>query len=749
MPTFSDSHGPHDSHGLNKNGGRDFSSTERQELADIELRDFSDDIDLEGLGALLGNDNSQNFVKPEQEAATGTEQKKTGLRDSFRALFGAISNKIKVKKKDNLPPESEDVSGYDFTYKPYTDDDIARDNTEDSALTNSQPREPSPFEDSSPFDQASPFENSSPFDQASPLEDSSPFDQASPFEDSSPFDQASPFEDSSPFDQTPPFEEPSPIGINTGENYASQSDGAELKDDMSIGVPDNVREQTFGQKFADLEHDTVEEMQNATGKSQKESRTVSGFSALFANLSKIFKSAKKNQKAPLPSAVENTTDNFGDISDTVRPINTDDLSHQPDENQLGGYKFDDFSNQFSQSEEKNEEDQCEFTQPVEFPTEQSEIPENTVEVEADLGGQQISRDNLERRRTYDIVGAIRAMLARYGKRLPSFKPKVYTIPESTYEPIDDNIKSPSLIADIEEYIRKESDFGDLQIEYDDMRNYISSMSTDAKLTSEEIIPPKNIREVHAAESELFSLIDQISSRNEQQRRQIGVYAASEEDPYSYRGINNDRQNYIDIDASSFSIRPSISFESEQKIDPNRDDVERRYYDGLNQAQSGNGLSSDFVVNQFDDVGAFNDIGRQGEQNALNGGFSDSFDSDFNSLGGQGFSYSPEYGEYKRGDQDSSERIEISDAPYDEFDGDLDDDFDDDYGDQRGTRRGGSNREYRDSRERTRSVGNVRGASYDEFDNELADDFDSNFVSPRVSVRSTDRKPKKVTVRRRG
>ena len=737
MPTFSDSHGPHDSHGFNKNGGRDFSSTERQELADIELRDFSDDIDLEGLGALLGNDNSQNFVKPEQEAATGTEQKKTGLRDSFRALFGAISNRIKVKKKDNLPPESEDVSGYDFTYKPYTDDDIARDNTEDSELTNSQLREPSPFEDSSPFDQASPFE------------DSSPFDQVSPFEDSSPFDQVSPFEDSSPFDQTPPFEEPSPIGINTGENYASQSDGAELKDDMSIGVPDNVREQTFGQKFADLEHDTVEEMQNATGKSQKESRTVSGFSALFANLSKIFKSAKKNQKAPLPSSVENTTDNFGDISDTVRPINTDDLSHQPDENQLGGYKFDDFSNQFSQSEEKNEEDQCEFTQPVEFPTEQSAIPENTVEVEADLGGQQISKDNLERRRTYDIVGAIRAMLARYGKQLPSFKPKVYTIPESTYEPIDDNIKSPSLIADIEEYIRKESDFGDLQIEYDDMRNYISSMSTDAKLTSEEIIPPKNIREVHAAESELFSLIDQISSRNEQQRRQIGVYAASEEDPYNYRGINNDRQNYIDIDASSFSIRPSISFESEQKIDPNRDDVERRYYDGLNQAQSGNGLSSDFVVNQFDDVGAFNDIGRQGEQNALNGGFSDSFDSDFNSLGGQGFSDSPEYGEYKRGDQGSSERIEISDAPYDEFDGDLDDDFDDDYGDQRGTRRGGSNREYRDSRERTRSVGNVRGASYDEFDNELADDFDSNFVSPRVSVRSTDRKPKKVTVRRRG
>lgn len=194
-------------------------------------------------------------------------------------------------------------------------------------------------------------------------------------------------------------------------------------------------------------------------------------------------------------------------------------------------------------------------------------------------------------RPHDIMGAVKARIEQFRRRLPSFKPKEYSVPEPSYkENYDDSIRSPSLVADIEKIIRKQSDLGDVSREYEEMRQYIHSVDENAaRLPRYQITPPENIHEVYSAQNELFDMIYQIGAENEQQRSRIGVYERpQEEDPYNYRGINDERQNYTDVEADSFSMSPSMDFESENKVSFERMMWERQQH----QAQSVEDLSTD-------------------------------------------------------------------------------------------------------------------------------------------------------------
>ena len=180
------------------------------------------------------------------------------------------------------------------------------------------------------------------------------------------------------------------------------------------------------------------------------------------------------------------------------------------------------------------------------------------------------------------IGSVIAALGRswrqFRKRLPSFKPKVYTVPVPDYQPEEDGIQAPSLVSDIEKIIRKQNELGEVEREYEEMRTYIRSVDVDAAPRREDIPPPENMHEVREAEHELFDLIRQIDVQNEQQRSRIGFYdAPPEEDPYNYRGINDNRQTYDDIEDASFDMRPRLSFESEQRIDPQRQWNERQAF----------------------------------------------------------------------------------------------------------------------------------------------------------------------------
>ena len=179
------------------------------------------------------------------------------------------------------------------------------------------------------------------------------------------------------------------------------------------------------------------------------------------------------------------------------------------------------------------------------------------------------------------------------RRLPSFKPKVYTVPPSDYVPEDDTFRSPTLSKEIEAYIAREADMGDIQASYDAMRDFIKSVSTDTRLTSEELQSPPSLHQVAAAQDELFDLIDEISRRNEEQRGRIGVYeTAPEEDPYNYRGINDNRQNYDDIEAATFSLAPQMDFESQHSISSRPSNGEES--DGWN-ALGGQGLMTESPI----------------------------------------------------------------------------------------------------------------------------------------------------------
>lgn len=196
-------------------------------------------------------------------------------------------------------------------------------------------------------------------------------------------------------------------------------------------------------------------------------------------------------------------------------------------------------------------------------------------------------------RRHDVMGAVRARIAQFCKRLPSFKPKEYVIPDPTYEEQYDYIKSPSLAGDIEKIIEKQNDLGEISREYENMRQYINSVDENVRHSDKDFPAPENINYVYAAQNELFDMIYQIGLQNEQQRSKIGVYEKQEEeDPYNYRGINDDRQNYSDIESSSFSMSSGIDFESEEKISPDRFIAERQQNELIYGTQFEDDFSSD-------------------------------------------------------------------------------------------------------------------------------------------------------------
>lgn len=209
-------------------------------------------------------------------------------------------------------------------------------------------------------------------------------------------------------------------------------------------------------------------------------------------------------------------------------------------------------------------------------------------------------------RRHDVMGAVRARIAQFCKRLPSFKPREYVIPEPTYEEQDDYIKSPSLAGDIEKIIEKQNDLGEISREYENMRRYINSVDENVRHSDKEFPAPENINYVYAAQNELFDMIYQIGLQNEQQRSKIGVYEKKEEeDPYNYRGINDDRQNYSDIESSSFSMSAGIDFESEEKISPDRFIAEQQQNELIYGTQFEDDFSRDIQDVYEDDSAGIN------------------------------------------------------------------------------------------------------------------------------------------------
>ena len=185
-----------------------------------------------------------------------------------------------------------------------------------------------------------------------------------------------------------------------------------------------------------------------------------------------------------------------------------------------------------------------------------------------------------------VFAALADALRKFCRRLPSFRPKVYVPPEPDYHPEDDGIGTPSLASDITRLLEEQNKPGETEQEYDRMRQYISTVSTDTRIRPGDIRQPDNIEEVRAAEDELYSLIASISDTNEQQRRKIGVYEKPpEEDPYNYRGINDDRQYFTDMEAYSFNMNSRYGFESEEKVDPRRQQIETEYSRVYNRAVS--------------------------------------------------------------------------------------------------------------------------------------------------------------------
>ena len=220
-----------------------------------------------------------------------------------------------------------------------------------------------------------------------------------------------------------------------------------------------------------------------------------------------------------------------------------------------------------------------------------------------------------------VFAALADALRKFCRRLPSFRPKVYVPPEPDYHPEDDGIGTPSLASDITRLLEEQNKPGETEQEYDRMRQYISTVSTDTRIRPGDIRQPDNIEEVRAAEDELYSLIASISDTNEQQRRKIGVYEKPpEEDPYNYRGINDDRQYFTDMEAYSFNMNSRYGFESEEKVDPRRQQIETEYSRVYNRAVSQQPYDGGFDDDFTDDTGGFS--------GQADGGFDEGFDDDF-------------------------------------------------------------------------------------------------------------------------
>ena len=261
-----------------------------------------------------------------------------------------------------------------------------------------------------------------------------------------------------------------------------------------------------------------------------------------------------------------------------------------------------------------------------------------------------------------VFAAISDALRQFRRRLPSFRPKVYIPPEPKYSPEQDGIGTPTIASDIRRILEEQNKPGETEREYDQMRRYISTVSTDTRIRPGDIKPPENIAEVRAAEDELYQLIHEISSTNEQQRSRIGVYEKPpEEDPYNYRGINDNRQLYSDMDIYSFNMNSRYGFESEQKVDPDRDravmEYDRIYNSAVSQQQDDSGMNSGGYSDGFDDGfdddfssspgstpsgdrhdydEGFNDDFNEGFNDDFNDGFNDDFNEGFNDDFNEGF-----------------------------------------------------------------------------------------------------------------
>lgn len=761
-----------------------FPTGQAQAPNDTELRDFSDDMDLDALGALLGADapfggdpfgGEPSWQSPESEPNppgddTKKEKKKKEKKKSGSLLAGLAAkfggSKKKQKKDDNPLSEGEDIGGFDFTYQPYTEEDITGAQAADG-------------------------------DKALPLEQPSPFGEQLSFEPSSPFEAELlhndvPPQDNAPLDFT-----------DNGEAPLLFDDTSELP--LSEETEPPVRRCQRKKGLADKLNDLVDTLSEKFGGKQKE-RNVSLYAdtppedpnyvsenvrlvdieeitrqpvepseeqpALFRNL------PGEDTTEFLPSFGTPTEPTFSPPSAFDAKAAENSVGPSPFDNQLGqnAAPVSPFDNQLGQNAapmppfgnqlEQNAapmpplwdnsmqsipfggtvEGEPDLPPQDEALTEDGQAPEapeetasETTEASGNDAPQEPPADKTGKERTYDIMGAVRARLRQLGKRLPSFKPKVYTIPESTYEPIDDNIKSPSLMADVEEYLRRRNFLGVVEMEYDEMRRYLDSVDTEVRLSPEDIRTPVNAQEVRDAENELLNLINEISAQNEQQRRQIGVYAPPPvEDPYNYRGINDERQFYTDIESASFSMQPRVSFESVQKIDPNRAAKEEAYYHRLHEMEEQRKTFGEELEDDFDDEwgsGGNAPDSRYASDTPPRRSRYDDLEDDFDDFGG-------------RSAVRSRSRRGYDDGFDDDFD-DFSDDFEDDFDDRRAVRRDTPRRRRRRSSEEVRSGSRANRDRDSRFDEELAEDFDRHFTVPRVAPRSEERKPKRVAVRRRG
>ena len=293
-----------------------------------------------------------------------------------------------------------------------------------------------------------------------------------------------------------------------------------------------------------------------------------------------------------------------------------------------------------------------------------------TEVERNGDFEETSDDDSDENGEYDeseeeggLFSAIGAAFAKFRRRLPSFRPKLYVTPESVYKPEDDGIEKPTLAADIRRIIEEQNRLGETEQEYDRMRSYIRTVSTDTRLRPEDVRQPENLEEIRAAENELYDLIDMISTSNERQRSMIGVYEPPrEEDPYNFRGINDDRQFYTDMEACSFEMGSRYGFESEEKISS------ARFGSGMER----NSFSSHRQINNSQEPDYFGKGygGYEGSPGDDNGGFSNEF-------GGRNNGFGNGLGEMDGGFDD--DLGDINDG-FGNGLGEMDGGFDDDLGD---------------------------------------------------------------------
>ncbi len=718
----------------------------------VALRDFSDDMDLGELADLLESDSlsggnsaptgynggemsapasepdlmqQPDFdLAPPETSVSSQPQRREGdkdLRNGFSALFRAVSDKVSQKKDGKKASEKSKKNNSDQTTK--TEEPVLISDEEAAAggsFAAQSDSDENMLTDETPFGDFAMLGNTSPLEGFASLGETSPFEAGASSAD----------DDTS--SEMPDFSDHFPEAI--GEDVAQDNDGTNS---------DNLYGEMFGDDFAAPIAPAEPTADLKKEKKPKNVRTAAfgaGAAALGASVAAGLTGFKETvgglfgrKKSNLPPSGNTDTrhDDPNYISDTVSFV---DLPSQEEQQPVVSDFHDDFGDEpdnssyelpvVSETADMPPVSPSMEDLPATLPDEPSEVRDEELSRRETIGesaeepltdSDTVSPQPEPTRQDSGVMADLMARLKAFRKRLPSFKPKVYTIPEPAYEPAEDNIKSPTLAADIERYIEAQRYLGETEEEYNEMRRFISTVSTEARLTHEEIRAPYNIREVYAAENELFDLIDQISAQNEQQRGRIGVYEeAPEQDPYNYRGINDERQNYADIEATTFSMRPDVSFETEQKLDnsrgfPGGPDGMGTDWNGL--GNSGFAPAHNEASMSFQRTGSagFSDDTAERSSDGMNRPGSVSFDTR-----GMG-------------------------QPADSFDdlGNLDD-FDDFEQDSQPV----------PPRRKRRQRTPVRNDSR-RFDEELADDFDSHFDMSHAAPRSSPRKGKKVAVRRRG